>query len=81
MTQSRCPLCKDFHPADEGIVFFKREFVCSLCGESWSDTWCADCDDRCPQCNTEMQPDSDLTESFVCEEPVVETCAENVGGC
>jgi|ERR1700691_1789335 hypothetical protein len=70
MTQGRCPLCKDYHPADEGIVFFRREFVCLRCGEKWSDIWCSDCDDRCPRCNAEMGPESDLSESFVFERPV-----------
>lgn len=79
MTPDRCPLCKDYHPADEGIVFFRREFVCSMCGESWSDIWCADCNDRCPRCNAEMEGHSDLTEFFVYEEPVLDTRAQTAG--
>lgn len=77
MTQSRCPLCKDYHPADEGILFVRREFVCSRCGLGWSDIWCADCNDRCPRCNTEMEPDSDLTEFFVYAEPVPDPRTQN----
>ncbi len=69
VTRGRCPLCKDYHPADQGIVFFRREFVCSRCGENWSDIWCADCNDRCPRCNAEIGPEPDLTEEFVFEEP------------
>jgi hypothetical protein len=30
-------------------------YRCS-CGKRWVDTWSCTCNDRCPTCNTEIQP-------------------------
>jgi hypothetical protein len=69
LTRHRCPLCDDFHPADEGIVLFIRNFVCSNCGTEWRDLWCADCNDHCPTCGAEIEPQPGDWDSLVYEEP------------
>ena len=28
------------------------------CGESWSDVWCSTCNDECPVCGGEIEPES-----------------------
>ena len=70
ITRNVCPLCKEHHPADEGIVLYVREFVCSDCGAEWSDLWCADCNDRCPNCDAENEPEPGRGRSTVFEKPM-----------
>ncbi len=36
-------------------VYFERFFACP-CGEEWVDLHDADCNDKCPSCNAEMEP-------------------------
>ena len=35
---------------------FHNFYRCSECGEEWEDYWSCACDDRCPKCNTEIEP-------------------------
>lgn len=42
-------------PADDEAVMFVNHYRCS-CGEEWEDTHSAACNDRCPQCNKEIEP-------------------------
>jgi hypothetical protein len=56
-TQRTCPFCNNHHIAKEGITAFYREFICSGCGEQWTDVWCVACNDRCPRCGLETEPE------------------------
>jgi hypothetical protein len=70
VTESMCWLCLDYHWATEGIVHYGRYFECSRCGTEWYDIWCSDCNDRCPNCNGEIEPsESEVLE--VIEEPSI----------
>ena len=52
------------HPAFAGFAVdsdgrpcvYRNEYACS-CGHEWSDEWSCACDDRCPQCDTEIEPE------------------------
>jgi hypothetical protein len=48
---------------------FIRNFVCSNCGTEWRDLWCADCNDHCPTCGAEIEPQPGDWDSLVYEEP------------
>lgn len=63
----RCLMCGSDHAAAEGITEFTRQFKCPDDGTEWEDVWCADCNDKCPQCNKEIEPAS--TEDRVIVEP------------
>lgn len=69
LTKYECPICKERHPADEGIVLFARIFICPDCGTEWRDLWCADCNDHCPRCDAEIEPLEAGGRSMIYEEP------------
>lgn len=55
----RCPHCKG--PITEcGGRTFVKSYDCSNCGSNWEDTWCCACNDRCPTCDTETEPNEAL---------------------
>ena len=33
-----------------------RKFYCCPCGCEWEDEWDCLCNDRCPECNAEIEP-------------------------
>jgi predicted RNA-binding Zn-ribbon protein involved in translation (DUF1610 family) len=70
LTANKCPLCGDYHPADEGIILFIRNFICPNCGTEWRDLWCADCNDHCPSCDAEIEPQPEDWDRMVYEQPV-----------
>lgn len=35
---------------------FINYYECSECGETWEDVWSCMCNDRCPNCNSEIEP-------------------------
>jgi hypothetical protein len=38
------------------VLRYRNHYVCSHCATSWTDTWSATCNDRCPACNVETEP-------------------------
>jgi hypothetical protein len=58
-------LCKANHPDGEQIVHYTRQFKCPNDGTVWTDTWCADCNDRCPTCNAEITPERVIHEEVI----------------
>ena len=70
LTKNLCPMCGDRHSRDVGITIFIRHFTCSECGTLWKDSWCADCNDRCPTCKVETEPDQLAGDSIEIEEAV-----------
>jgi hypothetical protein len=51
----------------EWVTPYTRHFECP-CGETWADTWCCDCDDRCPSCDTSCSPqESEEGVAFILE--------------
>ena len=47
---------------------YRNFYRCSECNTEWQDEWDSTCNDRCPQCNAEIEPykSEDI-------QPVVET--------
>lgn len=39
-------------------VWFVNHYHCPDCDVSWDDEWDCTCNDRCPKCNAEIEPDS-----------------------
>lgn len=35
---------------------FENHYKCEVCDESWENEWSSACNDRCPCCNTETEP-------------------------
>lgn len=35
---------------------FKNHYYCDRCNFEWEDEWFCMCNDRCPKCNTEIEP-------------------------
>ena len=35
---------------------YKNYYRCSECGTEWEDCWECTCNDRCPDCNAEIEP-------------------------
>jgi len=38
-------------------MLYRKHYKCSECGQEWHDTWECLCNDRCPVCRTEIEPD------------------------
>lgn len=58
-----CQHCKG-DAAECGGKTFIKNYECSQCGTTWEDTWCCACNDRCPNCDTETEPnDYELVET------------------
>jgi uncharacterized protein (DUF983 family) len=38
------------------IPKYTNYYRCPECGEEWQDVWDCKCNDRCPNCNTEIEP-------------------------
>lgn len=48
-----------FIASDEGDdepIRFRNYYRCPNDGTEWSDEWSCQCNDRCPKCNTEIEP-------------------------
>jgi len=41
---------------DEQPAHFVNYYDCDNCGHSWEDEWSCQCNDKCPECNREIQP-------------------------
>jgi hypothetical protein len=39
-------------------AWYENHYVCSECNSSWIDEWSCMCNDRCPECDSEIQPTS-----------------------
>ncbi len=54
----------------ESAEWFRNIYECSRCGNNWEDEWSCTCNDRCPQCNAEIEAkDSvDLSRSLTAED-------------
>ena len=39
----------------ESAVWYRNHYRC-VCGHEWTDEWDCMCNDRCPKCNTEIEP-------------------------
>lgn len=37
-------------------IRFRNYYECSVCGARWEDEWSSACNDRCPDCDTEIEP-------------------------
>lgn len=37
-------------------MLYRKFYKCSECGHEWEDTWDCQCNDRCPECDTEIEP-------------------------
>lgn len=41
---------------DETQNWFVNHYYCDECDEEWDDEWYCMCNDRCPNCNAEIEP-------------------------
>jgi len=39
------------------IKWYLNEYHCEDCDVSWEDEWSCMCNDRCPKCDTETEPE------------------------
>jgi hypothetical protein len=40
--------------------WFENHYDCSVCGTAWIGEWSCACNDKCPACNTEIEPTSSV---------------------
>ncbi|AMK75517.1 hypothetical protein A1342_21385 [Methylomonas methanica] len=68
-------------PAEISAVRYLNQYRCPYCQTEWEDSWDCGCNDRCPDCNKEIEPyESALieSESSETELPVDEPTSANV---
>lgn len=41
----------------EGNALFLNSYHCPECGEEWEDPWSCTCNDDCPHCNIDIEPE------------------------
>ncbi|WP_157203975.1 hypothetical protein [Methylomonas methanica] len=71
----------DTTPAENSAVRYLNQYRCPYCQTEWEDGWDCGCNDRCPDCNKEIEPyESALIEgaSVETELPVEEPASANV---
>lgn len=58
------------------VTTFRNAYHCEACDESWSDTWCCACDDKCPVCNAEIEPEEseELEQNILDEGEICMVC-------
>lgn len=67
-------------PAENSAVRYLNQYRCPYCQTEWEDVWDCACNDRCPDCNKEIEPfessllDGELVET---ESPVEEAALAN----
>ena len=44
--------------SDGEPCFYLNKYICDGCGTEWEDQWSCACNDKCPNCNAEIEPDS-----------------------
>jgi len=37
-------------------MLYRKFYKCSECGHEWEDVWDCLCNDRCPECDAEIEP-------------------------
>lgn len=42
---------------EEARRWYSKHYTCD-CGYQWEDEWDCLCNDKCPECNAEIEPDS-----------------------
>jgi hypothetical protein len=40
---------------------FVNHYTCTECNEVWQDQWSCACNDKCPVCNREIEPDPEAS--------------------
>ncbi|MDX8125930.1 hypothetical protein QLH52_01425 [Methylomonas sp. OY6] len=68
-------------PAEISAVRYLNQYRCPYCQTEWEDSWDCGCNDRCPDCNKEIEPyesTSIESESSETELPVDEPASANV---
>lgn len=43
-------------PTETGPVRYLNQYRCPYCQIDWEDAWDCACNDRCPDCNKEIEP-------------------------
>lgn len=38
------------------MAWFSKSYRCEACGVGWTDEWSCACNDRCPECDAEIEP-------------------------
>jgi hypothetical protein len=49
------------HNCNDAVAnWFENTYKCSECETTWTDEWSCTCNDRCPECNAEIEPSSSI---------------------
>lgn len=51
------PYNMSVHKFGDGGKMFCNHYTCPECKVSWDDVWSAACNDRCPECDKEIEPE------------------------
>jgi len=73
--------CVGATPLENSTVRYLNQYRCPYCQTEWEDEWDCGCNDRCPDCNKEIEPyESSLIEGELAETelPVDEPASANV---
>ncbi|WKJ92174.1 hypothetical protein QZJ86_08555 [Methylomonas montana] len=68
-------------PHENSTVRYLNQYRCPYCQTEWEDVWDCGCNDRCPDCNKEIEPYESILidgESAKTESPVEEPASANV---
>lgn len=47
---------KETDSEEEEPIKYRNFYKCSECGHEWEDEWSCMCNDRCPDCDAEIEP-------------------------
>lgn len=50
---------EDDEGAEDKLPWYENHYTCS-CGQQWTDEWDCQCNDRCPECNKEIEPEKSV---------------------
>jgi len=74
------PALQDREIEARGFVFvccFQNHYHCEDCDNSWSDSWCATCDDECGLCHADIEAE----ESEVVDVEIIKLKSERCSVC
>ena len=46
------------------MAWYLNQYHCEACHTSWQDEWSCACNDRCPTCNAEIDPEDSIDQTF-----------------
>jgi hypothetical protein len=46
------------------MAWYLNKYHCEACDTSWDDEWSCACNDHCPKCDKEIEPEDSIDETF-----------------